>query len=247
MTSLSAALAFLLVGASPPRPCTPAKANAQVHVSFLADADLATLAKWAKESICIDYGFESSLGSRRLAQGVILSVDGRDVASTVEILLHTMNLRSYNRGAKRWIVPDGPETAASREINERARADVERDRTLASLDGEIKRQDASHYTISRKGADAIMASLPGIARSLRVSPELKGGKQIGFRLTSIKSGAPLTRIGLQNGDVVTALNGQSLSSPERAVDAYAKFRTSGVLRADYLRGGKALSVEIKVE
>jgi type II secretory pathway component PulC len=247
MTSLSATLAFLLVAASPPRPCTPVKANAQVRVSFLADADLAALAKWAKESTCVDYGFEASLASRRLAQGVILTVNGRDVESILEILLHTMNLRSYNRGAKRWIVPDGPETAQSREVNERARADVERDKTLANIDGEIKRQDDSHYAISRKGADAIMASLPGIARSLRISPELKGGKQIGFRLTSVKPGTLLTRIGLQNGDVVTSLNGHELTSPDRAVEAYTKFRTSGLLRAGYLRNGKALSVEIKVE
>jgi hypothetical protein len=248
MLSLSAALAFWLVGAaSPARPCTPAKAAARVHVSFLADSDLVALTKWVKDSTCVEYGFDASLAGRRLGQGVILTVNGRDIAPTFEILLHTMNLRSYSRGAKRWIVPDGDETAESREVNERDRAGNEREKILANLDAELKRQDDSHYTISRKGADAVVANLPSIARSMRVAPEAKGGKPYGFRLTSLKPGALLTRIGLQNGDVVTSLNGNELTSPEKAVEAYARFRASGVVRAGYLRAGKPCSVEIKIE
>lgn len=248
MTSLSAALAFALVAAaSPPRPCTPAKADARVRVSLLANSDLASLAKWAKEATCVDYGFDPALGSRRLAQGVILTITGRDVVPTVEILLHSMNLRSYSRGAKRWIVPDGPETAESREANDRARADSERAETLAHLDAEIKRKDDAHFTISRKGADAVLASLPSIARTLRVSPEAQGGKPVGFRLAAIKPGGLLTRVGLQNGDVVTSLNGNALTSADKAMEAYAKFRTTGIVRAGCLREGKTFSVELKVE
>jgi hypothetical protein len=248
MMCLSAALAFtLLAAAGTPRPCAPAHANTRVRVSLLADTDLAALAKWAHESTCVDYGFDPALGSRRLAQAVILTVAGRDVGPTFEILLHSMNLRSYARGNKRWIVPDGPETADSREANERARADNERAETLAHLDAEIRRKDDAHYTISRKGADAVMTSLTSLARGVRVSPETRAGKPVGFRLAAIRAGGLLTRVGLQSGDVVTSLNGAPLTSPDKAMEAYAKFRTTGVVRADCLRDGKAFSVELKVE
>jgi hypothetical protein len=249
MTPLSAVLALLLAGASgdAASPCSPPKSTARVRVSFLADSDVAVLAKWAKETTCVEYTYEPALANRRLAQGVILTVTGRDVGSIFEILLHTMNLRSFGRGARRAIVAAGPETAQSRMANVREKADAERDQVLANIDAEITRKDDGHYTITRRGADAVMASLPSIARTLRVSPEAKAGKQIGYRLVSLKPGALLTRVGLRDGDVVVSLNGNRLSSSAKALEAYAKFRTTGVMRADVLRASKSLAVELKVE
>jgi hypothetical protein len=225
----------------------PSKPQARVHVSFLASSDLADLAKWARQATCVEYSFEPALAGRRLAQGVILTITGRDTEAIFEILLHSMNLRSYGRGPKRAIVADGPETAQSREANEREKADLERDKVLANLDAEIKRKDDSHYTITRRGADAIMANLPSIARSMRIVPEAKGGKPIGFRLLALRPGAILTRVGFQNGDIVRSLNDNELTSPEKAVEAYARFRATGVMRAGFVRDSKPLWVEIKIE
>jgi type II secretory pathway component PulC len=249
MTPLSAVLALLLTGlaASPPRACIPRGPSTRVRVSFLADSDLASLAKWAKETTCSDYSFERSLSARRLAQGVILTVTGRDVRSVFEILLHTMNLRSTGKGAKRTIVATGPETEQSKAANEREKAEVGREKVLANLDGEIKRIDPNHYAITRRGADAILAEVPSIARSLRVVPEAKGGKPIGFRLLSIKRSSLLTHFGFQNGDLIVALNGNDLVSADKALEAYAKFRTAGVVQVSFRRSGKRHNLELKVE
>ena len=249
MLVLCAALALALVGAasSPARPCAPAKPDARVHVSFLADSDLATLAKWAKASTCVEYAFEPALAGRRLAQGVILTVAGRDSGAIFEILLHSMNLRTYGRGAKRSIVADGPETAQSREANEKEKAELDRERVLGNIDAEITRKDDSHYVITRRGADAVIASLPVIARTMRVTPEAKGGKAIGFRLLALKPGALLTRVGFQNGDVVHSLNGNELTSPDKALEAYTNFRATGVLRAGFVRASQPRFIEIKIE
>jgi hypothetical protein len=80
--------AFLLAAAlasAPARACTPQCKEARVHVSFLADSDLALMVKWAKEQTCTDYAFDDSRSERRLAQGVILTVVGRDVGSNIKI------------------------------------------------------------------------------------------------------------------------------------------------------------------
>jgi hypothetical protein len=249
MFRLFVVLALSIAGAaaSPARACTPPKPDARVRVSFLADSELPTLAKWAKEATCVDYSFERALGGRRLAQGVILTVAGRDAGAIFEILLHTMNLKTYGRGSKRNIVAHGPETPQSKEANERERADLERDKVLANLDAELKRKDDGHYTITRRGADAVIANLPSIARTLRVAPEAKAGKPIGFRLLSLKSGTVLSRVGLQSGDLILSLNGNDLTSPDKALEAYTKFRATGVMRADYLRADKPFSVEVRIE
>jgi hypothetical protein len=249
MTPLSAVLALLLAGAASgaARPCSPAKPDARVRVSFLADSDVATLAKWAKEATCVEYTYEPAVAGRRLAQGVILTVTGRDVGSIFEILLHTMNLRTYGRGARRAIVAAGPETPQSKAANERDRTDAERDKVLANIDGEIKRKDDGRYTITRRGADAIIASLPSIARTVRVSPETKAGRPIGYRVLSLKPGALLTHVGLQNGDVVLSLNGNHLTSPDKAFEAYTRFRTTGVMQASLLRANKPFALELRIE
>jgi hypothetical protein len=249
MFRLSVVVALLLAGASasPARACSPARPNARVRISFLADSDLTSLARWAKETICVEYTFERGLAGRRLAQAVILSVTGHDAGTTFEILLRTMNLKVIGHGQKRSIVADGPETRQSREANEREKANLERYKVLDNIETEIKRKDESHYTTTRRGADAVMASLPSIARSMRVRQETKGGKPIGFRLVGLRSGALLTRVGLQNGDVVLSLNGTPLTSFDKAFEAYTRFRKTNVIDAAYVRDNKPLLVELKVE
>jgi hypothetical protein len=249
MTPLSAAVVLLLAGVAngSGRPCPTSRPDARVHVSFLTDSDLGSLAKWAEEATCIEYSFEPALASRRLGQSVILTVAGRDAGTIFEILLHSMNLRTYGHGAKRSIVADGPETADSRQANAKAKAELERDKLLANLDGEIKRKDESHYTISRRGADAVLGNMPSLARSLRVVPEAKDGKAIGFRLFGLKPDAPLAHLGFQNGDLVRSLNGNELVSPDKALAAYNQFRTTGVMRAGLVRRGLPLSVEVRIE
>lgn len=249
MFRLPAVLAFLLAGASasPSRACTPAKPNARVRVSFLADSDLASLAKWAKAVTCVEYAFERALAERRLAQGVILSVKGRDASAIFEILLHTMNLKLHGHGSRQSIVADGPETAQSREANEREKTTLERARVLTNIQAEIKRKDDSHYTITRQGADAVIASLPSIARSVRAVPERRDGKPIGYRLLGLKSGSLLTHIGLQNDDIVKSLDGSDLTSRDKALAAYARFRTAGVLRASLVRDSRPFTIELKIE
>ena len=249
MTPLSAVLAIVLLGATggADRPCSPPKADARVRVSFLADNDLATLAAWAKETMCIEHTYEPSLAGRRLAQGVRVKVAGRDAGAIFEILLHTMNLRSHGTGRRRTIVASGAETPQSKAANERDKADAEREQLLANLDAEIKRKDEGHYTISRRAADVVIASLPSLARSVRVAPETKGGRPIGYRVVSFRPGAPLARLGLQVGDVVTRLNGSELTSAGKAMEAYDKLRTTGVLEAHLVRANRSLALELRIE
>ena len=249
MTPLTVTLSVVisLAAANPARACKPPGPDARVHVSFLADSDLASLAKWGRESTCIEYTFSGLLAERRMAQGVILTVTGRDVGTIFEILLHTMNLRSTGRGAKRAIFATGPETAQSKAANEREKADGDRDKVLGNIDAEITRKDDSHYRITRRGADAIIASISSIARSVRVQPESKNGKPIGFRLLALKPGSVPTHFGFQNGDLVSAFNGNDLTAPDKALDAYAKFRTTGVVQVSFLRQGKPRTVELKIE
>jgi hypothetical protein len=249
MVPLSSVLFLMFTGAAGTagHTCAPAKPDARVHVSFLADSDLGALVKWAKATTCIDYSFEAALAGRRLGQAVILTVTGRDLGGILDILLHSMNLRTYGRGNRRTIVADGAESAESRATNDEQRVEHDREKVLANLAAEIKRKDEGHYTISRRGLDVMLGSMPILARSMRVVPEVKDGKPVGIRLFGLKPEGPLAHLGMQNGDLVQSFNGSPLTTPAEALAAYNHLRTTGELRTGVLRRGKSLSVEIRVE
>jgi len=226
--------------------CRPPNREARVHVSFLADSDLAAMAKWAKESACIDYSFASSLSTRRLGQSVIFAVAGDDVGAVLELLLHSMSLHSRGAGSRRMVVADGPESEESRASNLREKAESDQDRIFANIESEIQRKDARHFSISRRGADAALANLAAVAHSLRAVPESKDNRPVGFRLVGMKPSGLLLRLGFRNGDVVESVNGRELTAPDKAIEAYSKLRSTTDFNVRLLRNGKPLSIEVKI-
>jgi C-terminal processing protease CtpA/Prc len=244
---IGAACLLGTLGAVPAWACQPPSRNQRVHVSFLADSDLAAMARWAKDSTCVEYVFDQSLSGRRLAQSVILTVTGQDVGNVFEVLLHTMNLRTTGHGSRRHVVADGPETEQSREAIQRERLDAERDRVFDHIESEIHKKDDTHFTISRKGADATLANMGIVTHSLRVAAELKGNQPIGFRIVEMKPTSVLARLGFLSGDVVQSLNGQDIATPGKALEAYAKLRSAKHLQARILRAGKPLTVDLTID
>jgi hypothetical protein len=239
--------ATLAMTSAPARACTPRTRDARVHVSFLADSDLAAMVKWARDQTCIDYVFDQSMSGRRLTQGVILTVVGSDLGAAFELLLHTMNLRLKGTGTRRAIVSMGPESVQSKAARDREKIDSERERIFANLGTEISKTDGSHYILTRKGLEAVLGNISALSRSMRIAPEVKNGKPNGFRVSSIKPGSLLALVGFQNGDSIQAVNGNEISTPEKALETYTKLRSTGLVRASILREGKPVTIEIKIE
>jgi hypothetical protein len=58
--SFAALLLATALASGPARACTPKPKETRVRVSFLADSDLATMVKWAREQTCADYAFDAT-------------------------------------------------------------------------------------------------------------------------------------------------------------------------------------------
>ena len=60
----------------------------------------------------------------------------------------------------------------------------------------------------------------------------------------LKSGAEslYSKIGLQNGDVVTRINGYEMSSPERGLEIYTKLKDAKQVNVDVKRRGKPMTL-----
>lgn len=110
----------------------------------------------------------------------------------------------------------------------------------------ITRVDATHFTIARDLIDRALASTSSLARAARIVPSLVDGRPAGFKLFAMRPGSPLVVLGLANGDTLRAINGLSLTSPDRALEAYTRLRAADRLELEVTRRGQPLTLVYEI-
>ncbi|RYD14537.1 MAG: hypothetical protein EOP90_12915 [Lysobacteraceae bacterium] len=104
-----------------------------------------------------------------------------------------------------------------------------------------------------KPAPAPAASLPidewrrdpqALMRRVQVVPVLADGKLAGVRLSAGTDAALLEQVGLQQGDVVTAVNGVAVDSVERGRQIIEGIGNANSVRVTVLRSGKPTEVTV---
>jgi len=73
-----------------------------------------------------------------------------------------------------------------------------------------------------------------------------GGDLDGYRVSSIRPGTPLDRLGLHNGDIVHAVSGRELTSFEDALSAYRELRDVEQVSLELTRRGEPLELVVDV-
>jgi general secretion pathway protein C len=110
----------------------------------------------------------------------------------------------------------------------------------------IRQLGERRYEIQRRTLEAWTGNLPQLATEVRAVPQVVDGKSAGLRLDGIRPGGPFAAIGLQSGDVIRAINGLDLDSPERAIDAYLKLRTASHVAIAADRAGRRIQLDYDV-
>jgi hypothetical protein len=78
----------------------------------------------------------------------------------------------------------------------------------------------------------------------RIFPEVRKGRTIGFRVSSVRPDGLIAAAGLRNDDVVLAINGYRVSSPDKAMLAYAKLRFANHYAIDIERQGRRMTLDL---
>ncbi len=92
---------------------------------------------------------------------------------------------------------------------------------------------------------------PGFSKILEVGrlvPEIKDGQQKGFKLVGVKNESLWRRVGLNSGDVITAVNGISMAQPDQGFAVYNALQDQREIRIEFLKNGtdpSTSTVEIK--
>ena len=120
------------------------------------------------------------------------------------------------------------------------------DPLAAEMEKGIKKLSEHSYEVQRGTVDTLLGNMAVLSRSARIVPEIRDGKAAGFRLFSVKSDGPFGKIGLQNGDVIYAINGLEMTSPDKALEIYTKLKSANHLAVALERNGQKITKDYNI-
>jgi general secretion pathway protein C len=113
-------------------------------------------------------------------------------------------------------------------------------------DADIRKVGEGKYEVGQGEVDKALNNLAELSTQARIVPAFEGGKTVGFKLFSIRPGSLYSKIGLQNGDVITRINGYEMSSPEKGLEIYGKLKDAKQVTVDLKRRGKPQTLDYSI-
>jgi general secretion pathway protein C len=110
----------------------------------------------------------------------------------------------------------------------------------------IKKVNENTYELQRGTLESVLGNMALLSRSARIVPEMKDGKAAGFRLFAVRPDGPFAMIGMQNGDIISSINGLEITSPEKALEVYAKLKSASHLSLGMERNGQKVTKEYTI-
>ncbi|MFV8755496.1 type II secretion system protein GspC [Nannocystaceae bacterium ST9] len=107
--------------------------------------------------------------------------------------------------------------------------------------------DEHNCTVDKAFVEQLLAKPQQLMSQARMAPVAKDGETAGFRVSGIKTGSLAKMIGLENGDVVSEINGQRLGNIDDALAMYQKLRSAKHLSVTVERGGALIRKEISIK
>lgn len=132
--------------------------------------------------------------------------------------------------------PPPPVAAAPREV----------DPFTAELQRGIKKLGEHKYELRRSTLESVLGNMALLSRSARIVPEVRDGRAAGFRLFAVRPEGPFSMIGMQNGDIISSINGLEITSPEKALEVYAKLKSASHLSLGMERNGQKITKDYNI-
>ncbi len=117
---------------------------------------------------------------------------------------------------------------------------------IAEIAKGISKVGEGKYEIRRSALNKVLGNTTLLARSARIVPSVKNGKPNGFKLYAIRPGSLYSLLGMFNGDTISAINGHSITTPDKALEVYTKLRSASHLSISFARRGTPLTHEYTI-
>lgn len=90
--------------------------------------------------------------------------------------------------------------------------------------GGIASAGTDEFIVEEAEVDKALENLPLLLTQARAVPYFKDGRAVGLRLFAIKTGSLYEKIGMKNGDILKAINGNSLADLSQALRLFEQLK-----------------------
>jgi hypothetical protein len=111
----------------------------------------------------------------------------------------------------------------------------------------IKRVDESHYEVTRALVEQVLANPMAAARGARIVPAVSHGAPSGFKIYAVRPTSIYAALGLVNGDTIHAVNGEDLTSADKALEVYTHVRDATRIDVAISRRGQDLVLHYTIK
>ncbi len=116
------------------------------------------------------------------------------------------------------------------------------DNNSSKLD--LKKLGPGKFEVSRAEVQQTMENPAQFFTQMRALPHMVNGKTDGFSITQVAPGSVFDQLGLQNGDLLTSIDGQPVTNPMQALGLMQAMKTASAIDLTVNRGGTPTSVHL---
>jgi general secretion pathway protein C len=105
---------------------------------------------------------------------------------------------------------------------------------------------AQRISLRRSYIDQSMRDVASLMTQVQIRPHMENGVPSGLALSSIRPNSIFRRMGLRNGDVITGVDGNEISTVDDAMRLVDNLRSSSNLRVQLKRRGREKTIEYRI-
>ncbi|WP_437553240.1 type II secretion system protein GspC [Sorangium sp. So ce367] len=111
----------------------------------------------------------------------------------------------------------------------------------------IRKVSDREFVVDRTAIELVLEKQGELMRSARIVPAREGERVVGVRLARVAPDSLLTAVGLRRGDTIRSINGFDMTDPQSALQAYARLRSANNLAISLQRGGKDMTIDLRIQ
>ncbi len=109
---------------------------------------------------------------------------------------------------------------------------------------QLKKLGPGKFAVSRAEVQQTMENPAQFFSQMRAMPHFVNGKTDGFSISQVAPGSVFQQLGLQNGDLLTSIQGQPVTNPMQAMGLIQAVKTASAIDLTVNRGGTPTSVHL---
>lgn len=119
----------------------------------------------------------------------------------------------------------------------------------AAGNGDVKSMGNNRFTIKRSDLQKYLNDLSTILMQARAIPSRDPvtGEVNGYRIMDFQPNSIFSQLGIQRGDLIKSVNGETVDNPAKAMDLFNAFKTANTINMNVDRGGHTETLNYNIQ